>query len=72
MKSDNKDALATVRYKYAGGTISVRLKQYPRTQQERQLYEIRVKAVADKWKWVAIITVNHILIALIGIREQHQ
>ena len=32
-----------IKFTPAGGTISVRLKQYPRTQQERQLYEIRVK-----------------------------
>ena len=32
-----------IKFTPAGGMISVRLKQYPRTQKERQLYEIRVK-----------------------------
>ena len=32
-----------IKFTPAGGMISVRLKQYPRTQRERQLYEIRVK-----------------------------
>lgn len=36
-----------IKFTPAGGTISVRLKQYPRTQQERQLYEIRVQ----DWVW---------------------
>lgn len=36
-----------IKFAPAGGTISVRLKQYPRTQQERQLYEIRVQ----DWVW---------------------
>ena len=32
-----------IKFTPAGGMISVRLKQYPGTQRERQLYEIRVK-----------------------------
>ena len=32
-----------IKFTPAGGMVSVRLKQYPGTQRERQLYEIRVK-----------------------------